>query len=331
MACFAVTLGVIILSGFNKLSAAKDICDYYAAVGQSLTLDQRGLASTDELKWTHNNTIIFHIQQGKVSVGKPDDISATGSLLLKNLNFSSAGIYKAHVLRSNGIMIDTLTHICMMDKVSKPQISYVCDFKSGAVNLNCHVAKPQGLVFSWTLDESTLTSETHQTLSISLTHLKGERSFTCSAANKVSKEKSDRVRPSCKSPSPPPLLCFTSKIVIAVLAGGSSLILLLLIIIMILCCKKTKMRLRDKGELRMISLNKQEPDSISPDYETMHPTEESSTPPSPKPTPRACYPNVSQPEVQTEKSLSQLSTAAEDPQPSPVPKPRTKGPQTPNV
>ncbi|KAM7414923.1 hypothetical protein PAMA_019644 [Pampus argenteus] len=323
MACFAATLGVIILSGFIKLSAAdKDICDHYAAVGQSLTLVHGGRASTEDLKWTHNNTIIFLRQQGKVSVGKPDDVSANGSLLLKNLKFSSAGIYKA------GTMATMLTvHICMMDKVPKPQISYVCDSKSGAVNLNCHVAKPQGLVFSWTLDENTLTSETNQTLSISLTHLKGERSFTCSVANKVSKEKSNRVHPSCETPSPPPLLCFTFKIVTAALAGGSSLILLLLVVIIVLCCKRTKMRHRDKGELRMVSLNKQEPDSISPDYETMHPTEESSTPPELQ----AYAQSVSEPEVQTEKSLPLLPTAAEDQQPSPVPKPRTKGPQTPNV
>lgn len=339
MACFAVTLGVIILSGFIKLSAAnKDICDLYGAVGQSLTLINGGLAKTDGLRWTHNNTIIFYKQQNKLSVGKPGDISVTGSLFLNNLKFSSAGIYEANVLHPNSTWTNTWTgRLCMMDKVSKPQLSYVCDFKSSAVNLNCHVAKPQGLSFSWTLDEKILSSETKQTLSISLAHLKGDRSFTCSVANKVSNEMSDAVRPTCKSPSPsPPIsLCFTRKTVVAVLAGGSSLILLLLIIIIILCCchrcNKKKMRLRDKGEIRMLSLNKQEPDSICPEYETMHPTEDSSTPPSPKPSPRTSYQIVVQPEVQTENRPPKLSTAAEDQQPSPVPKPRTKGPQTPNV
>ncbi|CAK6950894.1 uncharacterized protein LOC128359123 [Scomber scombrus] len=303
-----------------------------------MPLVHKGLTKTDGLKWTHNGTIIFYRQQGKVSVGKPEDISETGYLLLKNLKFSSAGIYEAHVLHPNKTLQNTWTgRLCMMDMVSKPQLSYVCDFKSSAVNLNCHVAKPQGLVFSWTLDGKTLTSETKQTLSISLAHLKGDKTFTCSVANKVSKEQSDLVRPTCKTPSqsPPPLLCFTSKTVVAVLAGGSGLILLLLIIIFILCCchrrNKIKMRLRGKGELRMVSLSKRDPDSISPDYETMHPPEDSPTPPSPRPSPRVCYQNVSQPEVQTENRLTQLSIAAEEQQPSPVPKPRTKGPQTPNV
>ncbi|XP_070687476.1 T-cell surface antigen CD2-like [Pempheris klunzingeri] len=340
MAYFAATLGVIILWGFINLSAAnKDTCEFYAAVGQSLTLPlaYERLANSHVLRWTHNSTIIFYREQGRVSFGKAEDVSATGSLLLKKLQFSSAGTYQANVLHPNGTLAKTwIGHLCMIDKVSKPQLTYSCNFKSGAVNLNCNVAKPQGLTFSWTLDEKTLTSETRQTLSISLAQLKGERSFTCSVANQVSKEKSDIVRPICKSPSPtpPPLLCFTSKTVVAALAGGAGLILLLLITIIILCCchrrSKEQMRLGDKGGLRMLSLHKREPDSISPEYETMHPTEDS-PPLSIEPSPRACYETVSQPESQTENRPLQLSAGAEGQQPSPVPKPRTKSPQTPNI
>lgn len=337
MAVFLASLGVILL-GFIGISAAKDACELYAAIGQqSLTLPfvYEGLANSHLMKWTHNSTIIFYREQGKVSVGKPQDISATGSLLLKNLPFSSAGTYQAQVLYPNGTLVKTWTgRLCMMEKVSKPQLSYVCDFKSSAVNLNCVVAKPQGLVFSWTLDGKTLTSETRQTLSITLTKLKGETSFICSVANKVSKETSDIVRPTCKSPPPPPELCFKRQTVVAALAGGTALILLLLITTVVLCCcqrrSKTSMRHRNKGELRMLSLNKRDPDSISPEYETMQPTERS-PPPSPQPSPRACYQKVSQPEVQSENRLPQISTDAEGQKPSPVPKPRTKNPQTANM
>uniref|UniRef100_A0A8D3A5Y0 Ig-like domain-containing protein n=1 Tax=Scophthalmus maximus TaxID=52904 RepID=A0A8D3A5Y0_SCOMX len=275
------TLGVMMLSGSINLSAGnKDACDLYAGVGQNLPLSfvYEGLANTHVLRWTHNNTIIFFRKQGKVLVGKTEDISATGSLLLRSLQFSSAGAYQAHVLHPNGTVAKTWSRrLCVMDKVPKPQLSYVCDFKSSAVKLNCKVAEPQGLVFSWTLDERTLTSETKQTLSISLAQLKGERSFTCSVADRVSKEKSDTLRPTCKrpSPSPPPLLCFPSKTVVAAAAGGVSLILLLLVITVTLCCchrrNKTRMRLGEKGDVRMLSLSKREPDPISPDYETMHP------------------------------------------------------------
>ncbi|XP_051238382.1 SLAM family member 6-like [Dicentrarchus labrax] len=337
MASFTA-LGLFILLEFINLSAAnKDTCELYAAVGQSLTLplNYNRLENSHVLKWFHNDTIILYREKGKVSIGKPADVSATGSLSLKSLLFSSAGVYEANVLNPNGTLALSWTgRLCMMDKVSKPQLTYRCDFKSSAVNLNCYVDKPQGLVFSWTLDEKTLTSETRQTLSISLAQLKGERDFSCSAANKVSTQKSDTVRPTCKSPSPspPPLLCFTSKTVLAVVAGGAGLILLLITIIIILCCcyscKKNQMRLKDKGGLRMLSLSKREPDSISPDYETMHPSKDS-PPVSPEPPPRTCYESVSEPE--TESRPPQLSTAAEGQQPSPVPKPRTKSPQAPNI
>ncbi|KAM3608798.1 uncharacterized protein V6R79_004921 [Siganus canaliculatus] len=337
MACFASPLGAFILLGFINISgASKDTCEVIAAVGQSLTLPfvYDRLENSHVLRWTHNSTIVFYREQGRVSVGKPTDISEKGSLLLKNLQFSSAGTYEVKVLNRNNSLVKTWTgRLCMMDKVLKPQLTYSCDFKSSAVHLNCIVSNPKELLFSWELDEKTLTSETKPTLSISLTQLKGEGNFRCSVRNKVSKEKSNSIRPVCKSPTPAPptLLCFPAKKVVAVMAGGAGLILILLTIIITLCCcrrrSKNQMRARDKGELRMLSLNKREPDSISPEYETMHQTEDS-PPRSSEPTPTVCYENVSQPEGQTENKPPQLSIDAEEHRPSPVPKPRRKSPQT---
>nr|XP_046251240.1 T-cell surface antigen CD2-like [Scatophagus argus] len=340
MACFAAPLGIIILLGFINLSAAnKDACELYAAVGQNLTLPLAydGLETSHVLRWTRNNSVIFYRERGRVSVGKPADITATGSLLLTDLQSSSAGAYKGSLLHPNGTLAKTWAgHLCMMDKVSKPQLNYICDFKSKSVHLNCYVASSQGLVFSWAINEKTLPSETKQKLSISLTQLQGEGNFTCSVANKVSKMKSDTVQPTCKSPtpSPPTMLCFTSKTVLAVLAGGAGLIVLLLTIIIVLCCclrrNKTENRTKTKEELRMLSVSKREPDSLRTEYETVHPIEDFSLL-SPEPSPRACYKSVSQPEAQPENKPPQLSTAPEGQKPSPVPKPRTKGPQTPDI
>ncbi|XP_071389202.1 T-lymphocyte surface antigen Ly-9-like [Centroberyx affinis] len=337
MACFVATLGVIILSGFINLSAAnKDTCDFYAAIGQqtlTLSLDYKSLDKTDVLRWTHNDSIIFYGQTGRVSVGKPADISPAGSLLLKNLKASSAGIYKATVLNKNGTFVKGLTgRLCVMETILKPEVKFVCDSKASIVTLTCHVAKPQGLVFTWTLDEKTLSSETKQTLSISLAQLKGETNFTCSAANAVSKEKSNAIRLTCKG-SEPALLCFKRKVVMAALAGGACLILLLLIIIVILCCRrrqnKTLLSLEDKGQVRMIPMKQQhQPDPISPEYETMHPTEAFLTP-SPKLPSRAYDQAVSQAGAQAQEKPPQGSRAAEGEQPSPVPKPRMKTHQAP--
>ncbi|XP_060932989.1 T-cell surface antigen CD2-like [Limanda limanda] len=319
MACFAV----IILSGFISISAAKETCDRYAAVGQSrtLTLDFKGLENKNALKWSHNNkTLFLRDGRGNVSVGKKGDVSATGSLELKNLQFSDAGVYEGEV-QSFKRPLPKTWRVCVMDKVSKPQLTYVCDLKSSTVNLNCNVSRPQDLDFSWMLNDKSLTGG-RQTLGVPIPLLKEQRSFTCSVANRVSKERSDAVRPTC-----PSMLCLSPKTVVAAVAGGVSLILFLIVIIVVLCfyyrCNKTQNGLREKWVIRMLSLNMLERDSISPDYETMNPAE-NPPPPSPKPIPRACYQNVPPPEAQPGNGPVQLSNIAERQQPSPVPKPRTK-------
>lgn len=332
MVCFAAAVGLIHLLGLIDHSAGNsDSCTVYAAVGGNVTLPLvfEGLGKSHLLKWTHNKTTIFYRQNGRVSHGKPEDVTTTGSILLKNVEFSKTGIYEANVSRSDGALVKMWTgHLCVMEKVSKPQLSYVCD--SSAVNLRCHTDRPQGLSFSWTFNKKTLLSETRQTLSISLSQLDEERDFSCSVANKVSEESSAAVRPACEAP----LLCFKPQTVVAALAGGAVLTVLLFVAVMILCCclkcNKTKTNLRDKGQLKMLSMKKCEAESICPDYETTHHMQNSSSS-SPKPSPRACCESLSRPDAQTENGPLQLPAAAEGQRSSPVPKPRTKVAQTQNI
>ncbi|XP_047240193.1 uncharacterized protein LOC124879574 [Girardinichthys multiradiatus] len=331
MVCFIATLGQILLLGCISFTAANSkTCQIYAAVGDSVTLafNYEGLAKSHTLRWTHGTIIIFLKQQGRVTIGKPEDITTTGSILLKSVKLQSEGTYRGDALHPNGTLAKTWTgQLCVMEKVSKPRLNYICD--TNTVNLNCHVSKPQGLFFSWTLDKTTLSSETRQTLSISLSQLKEKSSFSCSVANKVSAESSETVQPICKAHT----LCFKPNIVLGVLAGGAVLIFVLLIIITVLCCSyrrtKTKMQLSDKGEFNLLSVNKGEAESITM-YENIH-NVESCPSPSPQPSPRACYENISKLDVKTETKPPQLSTAAEGQQPSPVPKPRTKNAKTPDI
>lgn len=334
-------LGVSLLSGLIDLLAAND-CDLYAARGQSLVLPFafHGLHKQHVVRWTHGSKIIFYREKGRVLVEKEANVTANGSLLLSDLQASAAGFYQVNVLHPNGTPAHSWSgHLCVQERVLKPQLDYNCDFQSAVVNLDCLVANPRGLVFLWTLDGKRLESESGQRLRVLLAKLKGHGSFTCSVANKVSKAESDAVRPACKSPPLPPpppqlpnLLCYTSITVKAVLAGGVCLILLLLTIAIVQCCHSSKSkRARDteSRELRMVAISQEPPGGVRSEYETMHARVES-PPPSPKI--KTCYDRVSQPDSSNNgNSPSHLSATAEEKQPSPVPKPRTKTPLSTNT
>ncbi|KAM4553859.1 T-cell surface antigen CD2-like [Fundulus diaphanus] len=317
MAFFIKTVGQILLLGFFSLTAANsNACQIYAALGASvkLPLEYEGLTNSNTLRWTHGNTTIFCRQQGKVTRGKPEDITTTGSIWLKSVKLQNQGTYRADVLHPNGTLAKTWTRqLCVLEKVSKPRLSFVCD--TNAVNLVCHVAKPQDLVFSWTLDKKTLLSETGQNLSRSLSQLKEGNSFSCLVTNKVSTENSETVWPTCKVPT----LCFKTKTVLGVLAGGIGLVALLLLIIIILCCvnrrTKTKMKLSEKEEHIMFSKTK-----FIDKNENQH--GESCSFPSPQPSSKGCSQVSSKQDVKTESGLPELSTAAEGQGSRPVPKPR---------
>lgn len=346
MACFVILLELILFASFNISAAKKDTCDFYSAIGIGLMLpfSYEKLADTDRLSWRHNFTVIFHQERGRVSVGKPDDISTSGSLVLKNLKVQSAGIYQAQVSNGSGtLMKDWSYFVCVMDKVTKPMLSYSCDQKMKAINFNCDLGKTQDVRYSWAIDEKTLTGEARSTLSIPLSRLKAKHSVTCSVSNQVSNERSDPVNPVCESTSPSTqnLMCFRSQIVMAVLAGGGGLIVILFIVIMAMCCCRRRKRYpkhRGKEEARMLSLTKREADPVSMDYETMH-APEILPPPSPQLSPGAGNHSASNnapynsPNNTAESGRNSLLLAAatEGQDPSPVPKPRTKRPQTPNI
>ncbi|XP_077452929.1 uncharacterized protein LOC144071573 [Stigmatopora argus] len=327
-AMYAVVYATIISLGLLVISADKDSCDLYGAVGQSIELPfvYNQLANTDVLSWTHNGTLVFTRERAKVLAGKPEDVSKTGSLLLKNLKRSSGGWYQATVRHPNHTLVTMWTgRLCTLDKVSQPRIVYICDPKNVFVNLSCQVDNPQDCTFSWTVDGINFPGATKQTLNVSLG---GAKNFVCRAMNKFSMEKSQAVRPVCQNLAPtsmaPVLLCFTFKTIITALAGGTALFLLLLVVIAAMCRRlgrgKSDTRVSGKGDIKMVSVRKQTAESNGPDYETMNPAG------FPTATVLAPSPQILHPS----KGLPQMDQAAAR-DPSPVPKPRTKNPQTPQL
>lgn len=331
MACLPSLL--VLLIGSVDLLAAND-CDIYGTVGQDLVLPfvYNGLNLFHVLRWTHNKTIVFYRQLGRVSIGNATDVSLNGSLTLNNLQFSSSGDYQVDVLeRKSKPAAKWSRRVCVIDRVPKPQLSSVCDFPASTLRLNCHVAETQGVEFTWAIDGKFLTSEKRQELNVSLTKMKAGMSFMCSVANAVSRENSDIVRHACtRSPATQvDNYCFRLETVQAVFAGGAGLLLLLLIIIITLCCRRQRHRpleARDGEEVRMQNARTmQEQSSVNPDYETMlssvKPQGQSSH----------YYSTVPQPEDEPANRLSHHPVAEGGERYSPVPKPRTKSPQTANM
>ncbi|XP_038164863.1 T-cell surface antigen CD2-like [Cyprinodon tularosa] len=330
MMYFLATFGQILLLGLISFATANSsTCQIYAAVGESVTLPffYKGLTKSNTLRWTHGNTIIFLREKGRITVGKPENITTTGSFLLRNVKLQNAGTYRVEALHLNNTLAKNWTgQLCVMEKVSKPQLHYSCD----TVKLSCQVAKPEGLAFSWTIDKKTLPSETRQTLTISLSQLKEKSSISCSVANKVSAESSETVWPTCKVlKQNVGTLCFQTKTVVGVMAVGVVLVIILLIVNIILCSlyrrTKTKMQVCDEDRISIVFANKREPE-CSTVYENID-NKKSCSSPNPQPSPRAVY----KPDVETETKPLQLSTAAKGQQPSPVPKPRTKNAKPLNI
>ncbi|XP_072292027.1 uncharacterized protein [Eucyclogobius newberryi] len=329
----AYLITLAILPTLFVISAAKkETCDLHAAIGIRMTLPfvYEKLANTEKLVWRHNHTVIYQRDKGKVSDGKPDDITASGSLVLTNPKLTSAGVYQAQVFNMTGALMKTFnSFLCVMEKVPKPTLTYNCDPKS--VRIYCHTVKAQDLRYSWTMDGKILKGEESSALTVASSKLQSKTSFSCSVSNQVSNEISDIVSPVCKSqpPSSQNLLCFQPKTVLAVVTGAGAVVIVLVIVIVALCCCRRRNKSperREKEEPRMLYLTQRETET---DYETMH-VPESSQEPSPKPSPSADdRKTIPEPEAAGVCLQPALPTQGQDP--SPVPKPRTKRPHTPDI
>ncbi|KAJ3596291.1 hypothetical protein NHX12_002700 [Muraenolepis orangiensis] len=313
---------------------SEDPCVVHALVGRSLTLplERRTLGDRDELRWTHNNKVVYHRAFGAVRVGRANDVDVAGSLLLTRLEFSDAGVYQAVVLNATQSRVNGWRgRVCITEKASKPRVSFAC----GVVALSCDVLDPQkDLVFSWTHQGQILEGETKPWLNVSLATLKnGRRDFGCSVRNGASQDQSDVVRLKCDVPSPG-TYCFTAGVVMAGVAGGGGLLLLLLVITIVTCSRQQKKKRTEpepRVDLPMVPTTQlHKADRARQDYQIMLPAG-TSPGPSPKPIPRPS------PTVLGQDALLSVTKAQEGhrtadpgegkPERSPVPKPRNRAPQ----
>lgn len=317
-------LVVLLTTSFTFAGVSKDTCDIHALVGHSLTiaLDDKTLLD-DILRWTHNNTVIFQ-RESIVRVGKPTDIDAAGSLLLRDLNFSSAGVYHADMRNATGVRINGWHgRVCVMVKVSRPKVTFFCRSGGAAAMLNCDVLNPRDVVFAWTHKGRLLVGETKPTLSVSLAKFKGDKDFSCSVRNAASEDQSCTVRLKCEPP-PPMTYCFKATTVMAAVAGGIGLLLLFFMVSLVSCFRRNKQtRPKPQADLPMVPTTElRKADRVIPDYEVMLPSGVSPG------TSRKPSPKVHGQDVLLSVAKAQEGHGTPAPEgkrePSPVPKPRTK-------
>ena len=338
---------------------SKETCNVYALIGQNLTitLEQRMLNIRDELRWTHNQTIVFSRTSGVVRMGREMDVDAVGSLKLLDLGFSSAGSYKADVINGTGARVNGWSgRVCVVEKVPTPALTFLCGSSGATATLNCAL-QPRDVVFAWTRGGQPLKGETKPTLSVSLAKFKDDGGFSCSVSNGASKAQSNAVRLQCKSPPPLPppppppaaapaaappaatpvpiVYCFKATTVGAAVTGGSSLILLLFIITVVACYRRKKAPApaptpeHPEGLPMGLAPMCLKTDNGIPDYEIMLPSIDTPRP-SPKPSPGPSHTDAGQgvnPSVA--KAQQGLGSTSPEVKPgcSPVPKPRKNAPK----
>ncbi|XP_041835174.1 uncharacterized protein LOC121635873 [Melanotaenia boesemani] len=145
----------------------------------------------EKLKWKLENEVIFYRISGKIAINKSCDITANGSLILKNLKKSDAGQYIPEVYDQNGRYNRHTTQklLCILDPVMKPTVTIEC-FEEN-VNFTCTVDQ-QGVSYQWYQNDEPLTKEKDFSLIKTAKEVKSD-SFFCKVSNQVSFENSESV------------------------------------------------------------------------------------------------------------------------------------------
>ncbi|KAM9820860.1 uncharacterized protein ACB057_001487 [Neosynchiropus ocellatus] len=249
LACFAITSG-----------SQRD-CQRYVQIGSTLLVPlQHKLQPSESLVWKHNSKRIFH-RKMTILTGAKDDVTANGSLLLKNIEKKHAGDYSAEVFNSNGQVVAEIKSpsLCVLDPVSKPTVKADCG--SSLVTFTCQTTEKN---IAWLQNDQVLAHQSNLNLTLTVKE-STEGAISCRVSNQVSESTSDQhTPPDCQqdgngnSDSERKLLGLEFWTMIIILSAGGGFVLLL-IIILVVCCvcasRKRTMRVKDEAEFRLTWAN----------------------------------------------------------------------------
>uniref|UniRef100_A0A8C8SLG9 Ig-like domain-containing protein n=1 Tax=Pelusios castaneus TaxID=367368 RepID=A0A8C8SLG9_9SAUR len=230
------------------------------AAGSSVLLTALPTNNTEHIQWEYIRSstpenIMHYYRTGKEPViaeryeGRVVFYSSNGSLLLKNVQVSDSGIYRATI---NLNKIDAKeTVLKVIEPVSKPQLQINSTVVGSAVELSCEVPSGKVQAIDWKKDGKPLPRNRCYLLSESFNVLyipEGQKSdcgsFSCNASNEISWQETS-VNLTIEGITPPQkhaLTISTVALAIAItLAAGSVLGFL------VLCCQKENKKIT--GEL----------------------------------------------------------------------------------
>ncbi|XP_054864104.1 T-cell surface antigen CD2 [Amphiprion ocellaris] len=257
MSAVAVVVLLLLLLCCFSSSDSADVCDQYAAVGDTVTIQlKHKRTGSESLKWMKENDIILYWRNDKFITKKQGDINKDGSLKLTNVTKADQASYKPEVYKSDKTSVGTLpsTRLCVLERVRKPQVKFTCKElkKVPKVEFTCIAEKNTDVQLEW-LQNDKVVGKT-STLKLNVTKAENE-AVACKVSNRVSFMISDSVTHDCYKSGG---VTFPEKLFgidIWIIVGGGAGIVLLLIILVIICClrarRKKQMRLKDEEELRL--------------------------------------------------------------------------------
>ncbi|XP_053741434.1 T-cell surface antigen CD2-like [Synchiropus splendidus] len=252
LACFAVTTG------------SQQNCQHVQIGGTFQVPLQHKLQPSESLMWKHNGARIFYRKANKILTGSKENVTASGSLSLKNIEKRHEGVYAAEVFNADGEMIPNIKSIslCVLAPVSKPTVKENCG--SAHVTFTCQTTEKS---IVWLQNEKVMAGQNNFNLTLTA---KDSRAgpIRCRVSNQVSESTSDAHTPQCppdglrNSDSEHTLLGLEFWTMIIILSAGGGFVLLL-IIILVVCCvcarRKKSMQVKDEEELRLTWAHGEQP------------------------------------------------------------------------
>lgn len=241
MRCKILASFLLLFSVSSRGAVSGDSVTILGALGRDFNLTIPGFQMTDdidEVRWKKGKTLVAEFKRKTESLGKSKafEILTNGALQIKKLKKDDSGTYNVIVYDTNGhSRLEKTFELKILEMVSKPVISWECS----STTVTCNITEGTEVELRLEQGRKHLISLQKSTVSHKWTSLNAP--FTCTAANRVSKESTTATVTGCSD----------RGLHLYYIAGACSggLLLVVLGALLIFCiCKRRKQNRRRKDE-----------------------------------------------------------------------------------